>query len=425
MKYRALGLASLLLAAGCGGGSGSAPTPHAATPTNPGNGQLVPASLTLTFPVPSSSSSANAKTRTPRYVSPSSSFVDVLINSVGGGTVPTYATADQVTALTISGGSPNCVISGGNETCTVAISTPAGSVSYSITVTDSSKNPLATTTFTATVAQGGNNALTTSLSGVVAGIFFSPGSLNAGSSSTRTYTPVGADFDANGITGTTAFAQPWSISDNDASGQTTIALLGSTASSSVTFGDPTQKLSFTYSGRAINPFVWTASIPAFTALDGNMNALPATAPTIAMPTHINDIVLSGTTDDTNSSTDSNYRQQTVFFSQPSGTAAIGASENGWSDSPWSLGFLLKLDPTTCGGVAAASPSPPTAATTWTITAAGNAGLCKAQIVEDNAQPGTPLTGHTANTPGAETHDGTFWISVTSGSITGNAKARHT
>ena len=47
--------------------------------------------------------------------------------------------ADTLVALTTTGGSPNCTVAAGTETCTVPVSTPPGSVNYTFTIVDGSQ----------------------------------------------------------------------------------------------------------------------------------------------------------------------------------------------------------------------------------------------------------------------------------------------
>jgi hypothetical protein len=426
MTYRALGLVSLLLAAGCGGGGGSNSAPPPTQPTmapTAGPQALAKATLTLVFPVSATQSAA----KRPRYISSNSANVDVLITSVNAAAPPSWATADQVTALTTTGGSPNCTVSGGLETCTVPISTPAGNVGYTMTVTDASKNPLSTVAFTQSITQGGNNAITATLQGIAQTVFLSTGPFTANGGS-----PVGSTatvLDASGaqiVDGSTyhpLFAQPYTLTVNDPSGQVTLTVGTQTNVTTASVDSPFRPIQVNYTGRAINPFTITDNTSAFAALDANMNSLPTGSGTGNFTTTVNDIVLTGTTIDTTTApTDPNYQQQTVFFSQTSGTAGVSATESGWTTSPFNLKFDLVLDPTTCTGVATASPSG--ASTSFTITAAGSTGICKARFVEDTTQPGTPITGHPGAPQGTgPTKDGTFWISVSAANFTGNSKAR--
>jgi hypothetical protein len=425
MNYRAFGLASLLVAVGCGGGGGSAPTsapPVQATQT-PTQAYKNTAMLTLSFPVGKQSSS---KAKRPDYISPNSAFLDVLINSVDGGAVPSWAPADSLIPLSTTGGSPNCSVAGGTETCAVPIAAPPGSVAYSFSVLDNTHNPLATVSATKAITQGVITSISVTLQGIVNNVTASVTPALAANTSGTTpviLTPT----DASGATivdGTTAapYALPYTLNVlQDAGAQTSLNVTSSyhaaQSGQTVSVYSPSDVVTVSYTGRAINGFQIRGATNTFTALDSNMNTLGTNSINNAVATTVSDIILTGTTADTTSPSDVNYNQQTLFFSQPSGSAGVSASEFGWTNAPYNLKYNLVFNPSSCTGVASSSTANP--ATTFIITAAG-VGICEVQFVEDPAQPGTPLNGHPTPMLGVgPTKNGIFWVSVTNASITGN------
>ena len=414
MNYRAFLAASLVALAGCGGGGGGgAATSPGVVPPQPSTapssapGATPTANLRLTFALPKSKSSIGVK---PSYVSPNSTKIDVKVNSVNGGAPPSWVPADTVTALDFTPTTGNCTASGGTATCTIAVPAPPGTVNYTFSVEDGSSNVLATITVSETMTQGVTNSITVTLQGVVSTVTVSGASLAANDTSHATTgeTLTVAAFDASGaqiVNGTTSanYSNPFTLTDNDASGQTKLSLNGGTAASSVVVSNPSDVVTLVYTGQAANGFTVSASGTGITG-----------GGTIA--TTVNDVTFTGTTNDDAAhgglSTDTNWGQQTLFFSSPSGSQTISGAELGFTNTPFSKLFDVTLA-AGCSGIATVSAGP---ATTFTVTATG-VGVCSGRLSEHGT--GYPLTGHTANASGSPTHDGTFWISVTGSSFSVN------
>ncbi len=184
-----------------------------------------------------------------------------------------------------------------------------------------------------------------------------------------------------------------------------LSLNGGTPATSIVVSSPNDVVTLLYSGQAVNRVNFTATATGMTDLAGGY-----------VLTSVHDVAFTGTTlDDTANGGlvgDANYGQQTVFFSQASGTQSISASELGFTNSPFSQQFDVTLS-AACGtgNIASVSSGP---ATTFTITASGTPGVCSGQLTEHGT--GYPLTGHPANVAGNPTQNGTFWISVTTSSF---------
>ena len=424
MKFRALVvLASLALVAGCSGGSGSTPAAInqvvVTPPTSaPAGAQF--ATLTISFPYTGPASSA----RSPQFVSPNTTKVDIKVNSVNGGALPSWVPADTLINLSFGGGG-NCTVSGGTATCTLSAPAPPGSVNYTFSGQDSSSNVLATLTTTLTMVQGTTNTITVTLQGVVKTVTVSAANLSANTPESVVRAPLVpasgeavtvTAFDASGaqiVNGTTSanYSNPITLTDNDATAQTALTVNGGAASSTVTVNNPADVVKLTYTGQAENNFTITASGTGITG-GGTITTL------------VNDITFTGTTLDSAGNgglnTDPNFGQQTLFFSVASGTQNITGTEVGFTNFPFSKLFDITLSAScTTSGIASTSAGP---ATTFTITATGSAGICSARMTEHGT--GYPITQHTANTSGNPTHDGTFWISVTKSSFTINSGSRH-
>jgi hypothetical protein len=244
--------------------------------------------------------------------------------------------------------------------------------------------------------------------------------LTANTPVTAGETLVVTAYDADGnqiVNGSTSanYANPITLTDNDTTGQTQLTVNGHPASSSVVMGSPSDVVKLTYTGQAINAFTITASGTGFSG-----------SGTISV--NVNDITFTGTTNDDAAhgglSTDPNWGQQTLFFTTTSGTQNVTGAELGWTNAPYNQQFdLVPGNGTgnTCGtggGIATFSASP---ATTFTITAQG-VGICSVRLEEHGT--GYPITDHAANTAGSPTHDGTFWISVTSADVTVTGTRHH-
>jgi hypothetical protein len=409
-------VACAALLAACGGGGGASSSPAAAPTAFPTSAPqaIQRATLVITFPVAQHSSSNR---KSPQYISPSTTQMEVKVNTINGVAAPSGAPFDTTTTLTVG---TNCTVSAGTETCTLSVIAPPGSVNYTFNDSDGT-HTLATATATFTNTVGTNNSLSVTLQGIVSTVTVSGAALAANSTSYATTGEVltvnAMDADGNNIVnGSTSanYANPVTLTDNDATGQTQLSVNGGTAASSVITTNPSDAVKLTYTGKAINNFTITAS---GTGISGSS----------IISVSVNDVTLTGTTNDDAAhgglSTDPNWGQQTLFFTQPSGTQNVTAAELGWSNAPYNQQFdLVPGNGTgntcgTLGGIATFSASP---ATTFTITAHGT-GICSVRLEEHGT--GYPLTNHTANTSGSPTHDGTFWISVTTADITVNGR-RH-
>ena len=412
MKSRALALAALFVVAGCGGGGGGATAPQ--TPITPSNDQKVTTNLIIQFPL--GVTPASAKARRPQYVSPNSTQIRVQVNTVNSAAPPSWVASDVTTPL-VYGAGGNCTVSAGTATCTIPIAAPPGVVNYTITAEDAVPNALARKTQDVTIVQGTTNTPTVTLLGVVKTVSVVGPTLTANTSQTGASLTVSA-LDASGaqIVGTANFESAITLTDNDATGTTKLHLNGGGALSAVVTTKPGDAITIDYSGQATNSFTISASGTGITG-GGTITA------------NVFDVTFTGTTlDDTahgGLASDVNWSEPTVFFSQASGSLAVSGAEVGFTNAPFSQQFDLDAGNgtgNTCGtggGIATFSASP---ATTFTITATG-VGVCKVRLKEHGT--GYPITSHPA--PGSSTdttHDGTFWVSVTSAGFTVNGKLRH-
>lgn len=414
MKSRALALAALFVVAGCGGGGGSSPAPSN-PPTNTNAGQKQTMNMVVIIPL--AATKASAKLKQPKYVSPNTTQIRVQVNSVNSGPPPSWVATDTTTAVSTSGASPACITNGPNSLkCTIPVAAPPGTVNYTITAEDAVPNALARVTQDVTITQGTTNNPTLTLLGVVATVNILLPAITANASQSATPVTWSA-LDASGALIVGTFDNAVTVKDNDGTGQTTLHVNGGSANVQQTLAAAGDSLTIDYTGQADNPFSVTAS---GTGITGSGSVTPG----------VFDVTFTGTTlDDTGhggKSTDPNWSEPTLFFSQASGSQSVDGAEVGWTNAPFNQQFDLDAGPNTSpwctfygNSIATFSASP---ATTFTITATG-VGQCKVRLKEHGT--GYPITTHSApGSPTDTTHDGTFWVSVTAANFTVNGKQRH-
>ncbi len=406
MRVRTLVPVMVLALAACGGGAGTGVNP----PVGDGGGVVAPTPTPTA--VPGNGTSSTAKVR-PSFVSPATTQLTATVNTVNGGTPGSGVQITTVIPLTTTGGSPNCVVNTGVETCTVSIPAPVGTVNYTFTTSDGTHD-LGKVTSDETIALDTANTLTVTIHGIVNSVSVSTGNLTPQAtygSYPQPLTVTAYDASGNAITGTATYANPVTLTDPDTAitGSTGVAVNGGGASAQFLASAPTDTFVLNSNGLAINSFTFGT---------GSVTCVSVGACNVTSNTPY-DITFAGTTDDSaatgGSSGDVNWGQQTVFFAQAAGSQDITASEVGFTGGSLGGTFTAALDAPSCGSgpgaVASVNPGP---ATSFTINAL-NVGLCKVKLTERS--PYTLVDpGHTANTLGAETHDGTFWISVTSALI---------
>jgi hypothetical protein len=386
MNTRAVAVASLVFLAGCGGGS-STPAPVGPIPSPVPTATPAPGTATLTIGVPRSGSSAR---RSPKATS-TAAFLVVTVKTVDG-QPPTAAQVpgpnpQTIPLSTAAGG--NCTTSPSGETCTVTIPAPPGQVTYQFDILDASSNKLATSTATFTITPGTTPHLTTAVSGIVASVVVTAPTLNAGTPFNGPITVQAFDAGGTLIVGSTPYANPVTLTDNDTSGATSLSD-GTMTGATVTVGAPSDVVNLSYTGTADDPFTLTVALPG----------QPAT--TVNVATTNQPVTLSGTTNDTLKPSDPNYNQATLFFTTIPSTQQFGAAQIGWGFPGHA--FNVALDAATCGsGASAVVTVTPVNSTTFSVTSQ-KAGICK----------GTVIGG-----PPAHPNAATIWFSVSASQINVN------
>lgn len=424
-------VATAALLAGCGGGGGTATSPPMSTPTtSPSSyaGPFAAVSFSIRIPAPGASGSSSARSgsssaRRPQYVSPNTASVSFTLNSA------TAMTAGQVTAYNATGfgtfnvtpGSGACVASAGGFDCTENVNLPPGSDNVTINATQGANGTgplLSTVTQTLVVNTAQNNPFSVVLLGQVASVTLTGAALSANDTSHATTGEVltvnAADSSGNVITNGPSSANynnPFTLTDNDATGQTKLVVNGGTPSSSVVVSNPSDVVTLTYTGQAANTFTISESGGGFSGFG-------------TISTNVDDITFTGTTLDDDAhgglSSDANFGQQTLFFFATSGTQPVTAAELGFTNAPFNQQFDVTAS-AGCAGIASTSAGP---ATTFTITALGSTGVCSMRVTEHGT--GYPITQHPANVAGSPTENGTFWVSVTTAGVivNGHRQAGH-
>jgi hypothetical protein len=244
-------------------------------------------------------------------------------------------------------------------------------VNYTFQLQDSSSDVLAEFTDDFHIAQGKTNTLNFVFRGVPASIVLSSISLDSHLESS-VLVPYQV-LDASGYVITSSpFSTPITFS---ITGESKAALISNAASLQLyASGTPSDTVTVTganvpvklnYSGLAIAPFTITASATGIT---------PAS---VTVSPTINPVLFPSAPLDTQSSSDPNYEQPTVYINSFTSSASFKALQIGWSNPPYGKGFEAALDPATCNGVATIST---TDNVEFLVTPAGTtAGICKITV----------------------------------------------
>lgn len=412
LMRKSLLVVAVLAIAGCGGGGGAVTpvataiataAPTTAPTSTPTTTSVQSAKLTLTF---ATSKGSSAKGRTPQFVdgANSASLVTIINSYNGSTTLPSWlsAYASVTTALTTTGTSPNCSVSGGIETCVVTVAAPPGSVNYTFNVLDASSRVLSTSTVTETLAQGSNNTISNvTLRGVVASASFNAPALaaNAPQSDVGVSLTV-ADAAGGAITGA---ATPYSgstvtVTSNNA--HFLLSVNGGAYGSSVVVTSPGDALNlrFKYDGQALPAGAITLSA---TQTTGGGSLGGATFSTSNNTPTFTGLTIADTAHGA-SSTDPNYNQPTEFFATTGQTQSlVKTSELGFTNSPYSLNLTATTGAGCTNIISALSIGAPDAGGNQTITATSgtSAGICQITVsdgIGDSASFYASVTAGTFN-----------------------------
>jgi hypothetical protein len=238
-----------MLFSGCGGGGGNSSLPQTHTPTAPGGNQSVVVSITIP---PATSGTAAAK-RKPLYVSANTQSAAIAVN---GGT-PVVAN--------LSASSSSCAVAtGGGRTCSVTVSAPVGTDTFSETLyanTTGTGAPLSQNSTSYTIVAGKSNVINMTLEGVVNSIALTlaNGTPTLGIATSIALTVTIEDASGATIIGSDPFTNPITLTDSDTSGATTL--------SKTTVASPADAAALTvaYTGASISSATFGASATGVTA----------------------------------------------------------------------------------------------------------------------------------------------------------------
>lgn len=223
-EKRALFVLTIFALAACGGGSGRSPVPSTGSAQ-----QSSSAVFKLSIP-------ARTTAHSPHYVSPNTQSLTIAVN----GAAPSVT--QNVTSA--SGG---CASSGGGITCSVPVTAPVGSDTFTVTLysgTNAGGSKLATGSVTAMIGSAPTSVDIT-LDGVVDSVTITLGNNmpTAGSAATIPVTVTAKDASGATIISPGGYSPAIALIDSDTSGHTTL--------SPATVSDPSTAVSLHYDGSAL------------------------------------------------------------------------------------------------------------------------------------------------------------------------------
>jgi hypothetical protein len=237
VRATALLTAFALAACGGGGGGGGVTVPPPGPTPTPAPGAVVPASLAIVIPKIVGPSS---KTRDPRYVSPATAVVSIVVN---GGTPQNFPVANGTPCApgtsTISG------------TCSVyTINVPAGNDTFTVTLLDASNHVLSQGTVQQTIVADTANSVNITFNGVAAGLRVALANPSPPSGSVARIPVSLLPVDAAGFTlvGAPGTLPNITVTDPDNSGTTGLYLAGSDGTCSTQAAAPASSVTTTQSG---------------------------------------------------------------------------------------------------------------------------------------------------------------------------------
>jgi hypothetical protein len=340
--------------------------------------------VTPTFQITVPAAKSAAAKRNPKYVGAGALSVTITLDTVNSGAPPNGLVTTATTNVTAGSCSAGCTVSGP--------AVPPGTDAFSVTTfdgTNATGNQIAKTpapqTFTVT-AGAANGPFIITLDGIPASFTF--GAIAGGTAGTASAPALSiAVLDADGNTIAGAYANPVTLSDNDASGDlvngTSLKVGAGAAATSVTLLSSTDAAAatFAYGGLALASPSLTLSATGATASARTFTV--ALQPIVVTPTSTN-------------------------LYAPSGTGSSGSfavSEVGWSNAPYSKTFTL--------GTATCSTG--TAATTFALGTSDH-------VTWTDSAPASPVAGN-CTVPIADFtgsgHSGSVTLTFTTGSFTVN------
>jgi streptogramin lyase len=197
---------------GGGGGGGSVPSGPVATPTPSPVPTATPPSTALFTLTPDSTSSITGSLRRPRYVSPNTSSIAIVVNGAGSATILNLHDP------------AHCDAAG---KCSISLNAPAGNDTFLVSAYDGvngAGNLLSRATVQATIAPNGSSTVSAVLNGVVAsiGLTLANPLPTLHQTTTDALTVVAKDASNATIVGPGGYLYPITLTDSDASGHSSL-----------------------------------------------------------------------------------------------------------------------------------------------------------------------------------------------------------
>lgn len=253
-----------LMLGACGGGGGSVSTPSTGTGSGSGtvqqpggSGGAGSGTLSFVVTIPPATTTSSS-TKTPKYVSPSTASITV---TLAGQTTP-LATEN------LGSGAPGCTATAAGTSCTVTVTAPVGSDTFSIATYDGPNGTgkqLSVAKVPASITASSTTSIPLALQGVVASVtaLLGSSSVPVGAPASVSVTIVAYDANQNIIVGPGNFSSPVTLALTDPSGNTSLSTTSVPA--------PGTSVSLNYNGNSVTGAIVTPSI----------NGTPGTAATFA------------------------------------------------------------------------------------------------------------------------------------------------
>ena len=269
-------LALALVLVRCGGGGGGAGTPGT-QPGAPGTPQMAQTAFTIVVPRASGTASVH-----PSVIPSDTQSISIVITAINGSAPPSGVQTTFNATLTTS--NPNCAQGTSGLACTIAITSPTGNVTYTVSLfstTNETGSPVAQGTTTATITVGTNNVvnLTLALVGGALALALQNTAPQSGSSTTIGVTLSELDGGGTPITGT--YPNPIVLTDSDTSGATSLAVNGKAGTTVTTSADV---VTLAYTGLAIAPVTIGASTTGLASASATLT--PGIAAVVLAPTSL-------------------------------------------------------------------------------------------------------------------------------------------
>jgi streptogramin lyase len=251
--------ASALALTACGGGGGGATAPTIAQPVTPTvihtSSPISGATAQVVFHIDAPTIATASTARRPAFVSPSTASV----------TIALQGQATPLATVNITPSSPGCATTSSGTQCSITVAAPVGTDTFVVTTwsgAGGSGSQLSSATTVATVVQNATNTVSMTLGGVVASatVLLGTTSVAVGTASSIAVNVVAYDAGGNIIIGPGNYTTPITVTDSDASGATSLAIVGQSSGTSVSVTAPGTSVTLAYTGGTLQAATITPSV---------------------------------------------------------------------------------------------------------------------------------------------------------------------